>query len=86
MPGQGLPEQGRMLWRCRRGMKELDVLLERYIRLHLPSATIEQQRAFARLLELPDPLLAEYLFGHSRPPEPELAGLTQLISYGRTPR
>lgn len=82
MPDQEQLDQGRMLWRCRRGMKELDVLLERYIRLHLPSATDAQRQAFARLLELPDPLLAQYLFGYSCPPEPELAGLARLISYG----
>jgi succinate dehydrogenase flavin-adding protein (antitoxin of CptAB toxin-antitoxin module) len=67
-------------------MKELDVLLERFIKVELPLATSAQRRAFARLLELPDPLLADYLFGYARPPEADLAGLAQLISFGRTPR
>src|SRR6201981_966336 len=30
--GTGPRETGRLLWRCRRGMKELDVILERYAR------------------------------------------------------
>jgi antitoxin CptB len=31
----------RLRWRCRRGMKELDVLLERFI--HMQSAELEQE-------------------------------------------
>lgn len=53
----------RLLWRCRRGMKELDVLLERFARRHLPAAGGGEREAFARFLELPDPVLAEYLLG-----------------------
>jgi antitoxin CptB len=73
-------EQRQLLWRCRRGMKELDVLLERFARKGYASAPPEQKRAFARLLELPDPDLVDYFFGHATPPDPELARLTQLIA------
>lgn len=67
------PEARRLLWRCRRGMKELDVLLERFARRELPQAGPEQRRALARFLELPDPLLVDYLLGQTLPPEVELA-------------
>jgi antitoxin CptB len=70
----------RVLWRCRRGMKELDILLERFAREDFERAPAEQKRAFARLLELPDPDLADYFFGDVTPEEPELARLTQLIA------
>jgi antitoxin CptB len=73
-------ETRRLLWRCRRGMKELDILLERFARERYERAPVEQKRAFARLLELPDPDLADYFFGHATPDEPELARLTQLIA------
>ena len=76
-------ETRRLLWRCRRGMKELDILLERFAREQYESAPAEQKRAFARLLELPDPDLADYFFGHATPDEPELARLTQLIATHR---
>jgi antitoxin CptB len=76
-------EARRLLWRCRRGMKELDILLERFARERYDRAPAEQKRAFARLLDLPDPDLADYFFGHVTPEEPELARLTQLIA---TPR
>lgn len=75
-----MDEEGRrLLWRCRRGMKELDVLLERYVRSHLPDAGAEERRTLTRLLELPDPLLADYLFGHAAVTEPRLAGLVAAI-------
>ena len=76
-------DQRKLLWRCRRGMKELDILLERFVREDYECAPAEQKRAFTQLLELPDPQLADYFFGHATPVEPELARLTQLIATHR---
>ena len=69
-----------LLWRCRRGMKELDVLLERFAREQLETASNEEKRAFAQLLDLPDPQLADYLLGHATPADPQLAKITRLIA------
>jgi len=77
---EGGLEVRRLLWRCRRGMKELDVLLERFARSELSQATSEQRSIFARFLELPDPLLVDYLLGQVTPPEPELAELARRIA------
>jgi len=60
-------------------MKELDVLLERYVRSHLPQASDDERHALGRLLELPDPLLADYLFGHAEAAEPQMAGVVAAI-------
>ena len=54
-------ETGRIAWRCRRGMKELDLVLVRYLREHWPAADQQERALFETLLELPDPLLAAYL-------------------------
>jgi antitoxin CptB len=67
------PAIGLLRWRCRRGMKELDVLLERFTQRVLPQASQAECRVFAELLALPDPLLAGYLLGCDTPPEPHLA-------------
>jgi antitoxin CptB len=64
---------GLLRWRCRRGMKELDLLLERFAQQVLPQATQAECRVFAELLALPDPLLAGYLLGGEPPAEPHLA-------------
>jgi antitoxin CptB len=63
----------RLLWLCRRGMKELDVLLGRYAAVGLPHAPPAERASFARLLQLPDPLLAAYLLASDAPADPALA-------------
>jgi len=73
-------EARRLLWRCRRGMKELDVLLERFARRELPGASPGQRQVLGRFLELPDPMLVDYLLGQAIPPDPELADLVRRIA------
>ena len=77
-------EARRLLWRCRRGMKELDVLLERFARRELPGASSQQRQTLTRLLELPDPELVDYLLGQAIPPDPELARLVDRIAMQST--
>jgi antitoxin CptB len=74
------PADRRLKWRCRRGLKELDVLLERFLARGYDACTVEQKRAFAQLVELPDPQLAGYLLGDQVPEDPALAELAQAIS------
>ena len=62
----------RLRWRCRRGMRELDVVLQRYLEQCYPGADAAEQRAFERLLELQDPQLLAYLMRQDIP-DPELA-------------
>jgi len=78
----GLDARGRrLLWRCRRGMKELDLLLEYYACEVLPQASQAERATFSALLALPDPLLAGYLLGGDTPAD---AALTQLVGRIRT--
>ena len=58
---------GKLRWRCRRGMKELDLLTLGYLEQHYPDASAEEQQAFADLLELQDPLLMSYMVGREAP-------------------
>ena len=47
-------ELRRLAWRCRRGMLELDIVLQRFIAQHFDDLTLAQLKAFDDLLELPD--------------------------------
>ena len=60
---------GRLRWRCRRGMKELDILLTRYLDERYGEASSGEQEAFRQLLEAQDPLIFAYCLGSERPPE-----------------
>jgi antitoxin CptB len=72
-------ELRRLLWRCRRGMKELDVMLERFVAGGAELGTRSVRAAFEELLGLPDPLLADYLLGGNTPPQAHLAQLAGAI-------
>lgn len=73
---------GRLAWRCRRGMKELDLLLTRWLRERAAQATPVEMQAFERFLELPDPQLAAYLWRGDDPEDPEFL---ELVRYLRGP-
>jgi antitoxin CptB len=78
-PGTLDEESRRLLWRCRRGMKELDILLERYVRSQVAEASPRERATLNQLLELPDPVLADHLFGHTPVHDPHMARLVAAI-------
>ncbi len=70
----------RLRWHCRRGMRELDVLLTRYLDKIYPQATETQRQAFETLLDLPDPLILAYVIGTETPAEPALIDVVQQLT------
>jgi antitoxin CptB len=60
-------QYNKLHWRCRRGMKELDLLTLGYLERYYRDAPAEDQDAFARLLELQDPRLMGYILGRETP-------------------
>ena len=72
-------QDGRLRWRCRRGMKELDILLTRYLDERYGIAPADEQAAFRRLLEVQDPVIYAYCLGQEPAPEP-LAVLIERIT------
>jgi len=73
------PASGWLRWRCRRGMKELDVVLERWLEAGCPGADESSLPALDRLLAAPDPELAGWLFGPERPADPVLRAIVDAI-------
>lgn len=65
-------EYSRLRWRCRRGMRELDELLARYLEEDYPGAAVREREAFGRILELQDPEIFGYLLGRAPPEEESL--------------
>ncbi|MFZ2171304.1 MAG: succinate dehydrogenase assembly factor 2 [Methylococcaceae bacterium] len=56
----------RLRWQCRRGTKELDLLLQRYLETDYLAADDEEKALFAELLELEDDDLLAVLMGESK--------------------
>jgi antitoxin CptB len=69
----------RLEWRCRRGMKELDLLLLRYLRDRHALAANDERAAFVEFLELPDPDIARYLIAGDVPEDPRHAALCRAL-------
>ena len=71
----------RARWRCRRGMKELDVLLERFAARALDRLDDAGLDALERLLGEPDQDVHAWLVPApgSPPPPPEMRGIVALV-------
>jgi antitoxin CptB len=70
---------GRLAWRCRRGMKELDLVLKRYLERDWQQADEAEKAAFERMLDLPDPVLAAALLGRELLADVELRQLLERV-------
>jgi antitoxin CptB len=60
-------------------MRELDVLLTRYLEQRYPQAPGKEQAVFRRLLEWPDPMLYACLMGREPAPDEEARELLARI-------
>ncbi|MEN9434318.1 MAG: hypothetical protein RLZZ422_1907 [Pseudomonadota bacterium] len=76
-----MSEHSRLKLRCRRGMKELDVILVRYLERHYPSATPTELTYLNELLDLQDPILYGMVMGMDPAPEQYQALLEKLSAY-----
>jgi succinate dehydrogenase flavin-adding protein (antitoxin of CptAB toxin-antitoxin module) len=61
-------------------MKELDLLLTRYVEEHFGDASPAARQAFLELLEAPDPVIFAYFMGRIPPPTPVLSALIARIT------
>jgi antitoxin CptB len=70
---------GRLRWRSRRGMRELDTVLLGFLDAHAAELEEAEIASFERILELPDPVLYGYLLGRSAPTDTAGAALIERI-------
>jgi antitoxin CptB len=69
----------KLIWHCRRGMRELDLLLVSYREKFYTTANAIEQQTFVQLLDLPDDLIYDYLFGEKQPDTIEMTFLINKI-------
>ncbi len=60
----------RLRWRCRRGMRELDIVLERFLDRRYHQLAEADQLRFAELLDQADQDIMAWLLGTSQPGDP----------------
>ena len=69
----------RLHWQCRRGMRELDLVLQGFLNSNFSSLSTDDQARFELLLELPDPDLCTYLLRRDEPKDHEIKLAVDLI-------
>jgi len=60
-----MPLITKVQWQCRRGTKELDLLLQHYLQTQYVEASNEEKALFTHLLTLEDDELSAYLLGEN---------------------
>lgn len=56
----------KLLWRCRRGTKELDILMMAFLENHYRNVEPELKHAFEAMLDMQDPELYALVTGNSK--------------------
>ncbi|WP_322521330.1 succinate dehydrogenase assembly factor 2 [Guyparkeria halophila] len=71
--------RARLRWRCRRGLRELDLLLGPFAERQLPRLLPHELDDFDRLLTAADQDLQAWFLGRERPSDDSLADLVERI-------
>ncbi len=69
----------KLRWRCRRGMRELDQLMERYLDRRWRSASTMERELFLQLLETEDDKLWRWCMSRERPEDAQLAQFVEKL-------
>lgn len=72
-------EYGRLRWKCRRGMLELDMILLPFLDRHYDQLTLKQKHCFEILLEEQDPILHAWFMRQTIPEDKEIAAMIDCI-------
>ncbi len=76
----------RLRWRSRRGMRELDAVLQSFVQSSVAELDADELARFEQILDLPDPELFAYLTGRSAPEDPAIARLVDRIRASHRPQ
>ena len=63
-----MQKRSKLRWRCRRGMRELDLLFQSFLTERYDNLSEVERAAFDRLLDYPDQDILAWVFGRSQAP------------------
>jgi len=72
----------RIRWRCRRGLLELDLILEGFLERHFDRLDAQQREVFNELLDQPDNDLLDWVLGRGEPTDPCYRPVVALMRAG----
>ncbi len=62
-------QHSRLIWHCRRGIREMDILLLGYLESHYDNASAKEQNVFEKLLEETDLDILSWITQKTSPDE-----------------
>ncbi|WP_075167405.1 FAD assembly factor SdhE [Acinetobacter indicus] len=74
-------EERKVIYRARRGLKEIDVYFDPYVKNYYLTADPEEKATFAVLVEQEDPDLLDWFMEVSEPPRPEMRELIRKLKH-----
>ena len=81
-----MSELSRLRWLCRRGMKELDVVMTQYLDARYEIASEVEKESFKHLLDMQDPDLYALLLGQEICPNNDIQSLLVTLRTLKNPR
>lgn len=75
-------QQARLRWACRRGMLELDLLLNPFLEKVYPQLSTEEQQLFVELLSSTDQELYTWLLGKEEPEDKRFLPIIDRMRHG----
>lgn len=73
-------DRSRLVWRCRRGTRELDLILGRFLESGYGRLDTRQRDAFERLLDAEDDRLQAWFLTDEVPADRDIAEIVEIIS------
>jgi len=74
-----MSEKSKLLWRCRRGVKELDVVFTKFVDSSYDGLSAQQKQAFTKLLDIEDPIILSYMLRQTEPHDAEIASIVEKV-------
>ena len=74
-----MSDMSRLRWRCRRGTKELDIVMNRYLQERYETASAEEQGSFNQLLDIEDPIIFDWLMDKTQSEDDNLQALVEIL-------
>ena len=72
-------DEARLRWQCRRGMLELDLMLESFVEKRYSDLPLRTKKAFHQLLNCQDQILLDYLMGQDVPNNKDVADVAKQV-------
>ena len=76
-------EQSRLLWRCRRGIREMDIVLQAFLNGSYDSLSDVDKNTFSKLLDEADLDILNWIMGKDTPESNDFKKIITLIRQSR---